>query len=416
MRQSNLFTKTLKENIKEEKSINAQLLVRAGFVDKLSTGIYTFLPLGFFVMKKIENIIREEMQKIGGVEVLMPVLQPKAPWKKTGRWKHKEMFKTKSFSGKDYGLGWTHEEIITPLLQKFISSYKELPKYIFQIQPKMRDELRAKSGLLRNIEFTMKDLYSFHIDQEDLDNYYDKVKGAYFKIFTRCGLKQKTYLTLASGDPFSKYSHEFQTITPAGEDTIYICQKCNLAINKEIKKENPSCPECKSRKFKEEKAVEVGNIFKLGTKYSQAFHFVFKDKKGKEKLVVMGCYGIGLGRLIGTIAEIYYDEKGIIWPKEVTPFSFHLIPVFSGKNNIDKKIKEACDKIYSKLSSRQKNKNNILYDDRQEESVGVKFTESDLIGIPKRIVISKKTLSKNCVELKERKNNKIKLIKINKLN
>lgn len=415
MRQSQIFTKTLKEVNKEEKSKNAKLLSRAGFIDKLSAGIYTYLPIGLLVIKKIENIIREEMERIGGVEILMPVLQPEEPWKKTGRWKEKEMFKTKSSSGKNYGLGWTHEEIITPLLKKFVCSYKDLPKYVFQIQPKMRDELRAKSGLLRNIEFIMKDLYSFHAKEEDLNNYYEKVKKAYFRIFNRCGLKQKTYLTLASGGPFSKYSHEFQTITPAGEDIIYICQKCKLAINKEIKKENPVCTNCKSKKFQKEKAIEVGNIFKLGTKYSKSFHFVFKDRDGKEKPVIMGCYGIGLGRLMGTIVEIYHDKNGILWPEEVAPFAYHLIPIFSGKSETDKKINNTCEKIYKNLSSGQNNKNSVFYDDRQSVSAGEKFADSDLIGIPKRIVVSEKTLAKNCVEIKKRRNNKITLIKINKL-
>lgn len=415
MRQTQLFTKTLKEKIKEEKSTNAQLLLRAGFIDKLSAGIYTFLPLGLRVLNKIENIVREEMNKIKGQEILMPSLHPKENWQKTKRWQKyagKEMFKLKNQKGKDYGLGWTHEEIVTPLIKKFAQSYKDFPLYIYQIQDKFRNELRVKSGLLRNIEFIMKDLYSFHTSQEDLDKYYEKVKKAYFRIFNHCGIGKKTYLTLASGGAFSKYSHEFQTITSAGEDTIYICQKCHLAINKEIKKENPVCPQCKSKKFQQKKAIEVGNIFKLGTKFTKAFNFFFKDRHGKEKTVIMGCYGIGIGRLMGTIVELYHDKKGIIWPEKIAPFSYHLIPVFSGKRNINRKIKEICKKIYSQLSG-QKIENSVLYDDRKKESTGIKFSESDLIGIPKRIVVSEKTLSKNCVEVKERKNNKIKLVKIN---
>lgn len=412
MRQSQIFTKTQKTDIKDEKSQNAKLLIRAGFVDKLTAGVYTFLPLGLLVLNKIANIIREEMAKIGGQEILMPALHPKEIWEKTKRWKVKEMFKTKSQTGKEYGLGWTHEEIITPLVKKFAFSYKDFPLYIYQIQDKFRDELRAKSGLLRGKEFIMKDLYSFHTSQRDLDKYYNKVKKAYFKIFERVGIKKYTYLTLASGGTFSKYSHEFQTITPAGEDTIYICKKCKLSINEEIKNEFPSCPQCKSENFEEKKAIEIGNIFKLGMKYSEAFNLTFRDKDGNEKVVIMGCYGIGLGRLMGTIAEVYHDENGIIWPKEIAPFYYHLIPIYSGKLNIDKKISQVAEKIYSG----QKFKNNILYDDRKNLSAGEKLIESDLIGLPLRIVVSEKTLQKSSIEIKERDKKKTKLIKIKEIN
>lgn len=295
MLQSELFTKTKREAPKDEEAINAQLLIRAGFVDKLMAGVYTFLPLGFLVLKKIENIIREEMVKIGGQEILMPALQPKANWQKTGRWETLDsLFQLKSrHLQTDYALGPTHEEVVSPLAKKFVFSYKDLPFYVFQIQNKFRDEIRAKSGLLRTREFLMKDLYSFHRDEKDLDKYYEKAIGAYQNIFEKVGLGNLTYLTFASGGSFSKYSHEFQTLTPAGEDTIYICEKCRVAVNEEIIKEQNSCPQCVNKKLKKEKAVEVGNIFKLKTKFSAPFDLKYKDEKGNEKEVIMGCYGVG---------------------------------------------------------------------------------------------------------------------------
>jgi len=409
MYQSQLFTKTQKEAPSNEESINAKLLIRAGFVDKLMAGVYSFLPLGFIVLEKIENIIREEMQRVGGQEVLLPALHPKENWAKTNRWQYDEMFKLKSRFNKDFGLGWTHEEIITPLVKKFVKSYKDLPVLVYQIQDKFRDELRVKSGLLRGVEFIMKDFYSFHRDENDLDNFYEKIKGSYFKIFKRCGLEKETFLTYASGGTFSKYSHEFQAITPAGEDTIYLCPKCKLAVNKEIiEEEEYRCPKCKSKDLEVKKSIEVGNIFKLKNKFSQPFDFTFIDKDGKTKQVIMGCYGIGVSRLMGVIVEVHHDEQGIIWPETVAPFKFHLIPVFSGKKNVDSKVYKIADKIY-KVG--QKEKTEILYDNREDKSAGEKFADADLIGIPYRIVVSEKTLSKKSVELRFRATKKISLIK-----
>jgi len=409
MWQSQLFTKIQKEVPKDEKSINAQLLIRAGFIDKLMAGVYSYLPLGFLVLKKIENIIREEMNKILGQEVLLPALHPQKNWLITNRWKHEEMFKLKNRSQKDFALGWTHEEIITPLVQKFVKSYKDLPLYLYQIQDKFRDELRTKSGLFRGVEFIMKDFYSFHRDEKDLDNYYEKVKRAYFKIFERCGLKKQTFLTLASGGTFSKYSHEFQTITPFGEDIIHLCLKCNLAINKEIiKEEKYQCPKCKNKKLEIKKAIEIGNIFKLKDKFTKAFNFSFRDKDDKEKLVLMGCYGIGLGRLMGAIVEIHHDKFGIIWPREVAPYQIHLIEIKSQKS----KLKDITEKIYRDLQIR---KIEVLYDDRIDRTPGEKFIEADLIGMPWRIVISERTLRKDSLEIKKRGEEKIKLLKIKDL-
>lgn len=418
MRQSQLFTKTIREAPRDEKSINAKLLIRGGFIRKLTAGVHTFLPLGLRVQKKLEEIVREEINLVGGQEILMPVLHPKKNWEITHRWQYPEMFKLKNRGSKDFSLGWTHEEIITPLAKEFINSYKDLPLYVYQIQDKFRDELRVKSGLLRGVEFVMKDLYSFHRNEKDLDSYYEKVKKAYFKIFKRCGLSGKTYLALASGGTFSKYSHEFQTMTPSGEDEIFLCEKCRLAVNREIiKQEKNQCPKCGNKRLLAKKAIEIGNIFKLKDKFSRAFNLTFVDKDKKEKIVLMGCYGIGLGRLMGAVTEIHNDEKGIIWPKEVAPFLVHLILINPpgsrrGKQEKNQKVKRAAEKLYQDL---QKEKIEVLYDDRFDKTPGEKFADSDLIGVPLRIVVSERTLVKNCAELKKRNEKKTKLVKINKL-
>ncbi|MBI4993872.1 prolyl-tRNA synthetase [Candidatus Wolfebacteria bacterium] len=401
MLQNELFTKTKREAPKDEEAINAQLLIRAGYVDKLMAGVYTFLPLGLRVFKKIENIIRKEMENLGGQEILMPSLHQKSNWETTGRWEtYDSLFRfTSHYSKIDYALGPTHEEVVSPLLGKFVLSYKDLPKYVFQIQNKFRDEKRAKSGLLRGREFFMKDLYSFHKDEADLDNYYEKVKKAYEKIFKAVGLGKLTYLTFASGGTFSKYSHEFQTLTQAGEDIIYICDKCHIAVNKEIIEEQSACPYCGNKNLRQDKAVEVGNIFKLKTKYSEPFNLRYKDEKGDLRDVIMGCYGIGLNRLMGTIVEIYNDKNGIIWPESVTPFKAHLLLLGQ------EKIKTQANKFYNNL---QKSGVEILYDDRKDASPGEKFKDADLIGIPYRLVISEKNKGK--IEIKKRNFNKVKLL------
>ena len=398
MKQSNLFTKTFKETPKDEVSLNAQLLIRGGFVDKLAAGIYTFLPLGLRVLNKIENIVREEMNNIDAQELLMPSLLPKDNWEKTGRWNVEEMYRIKD---ENLGLGWKHEEVITPLMKKNILSSKDLPKFVYQIQSKFRNEPRAKSGVLRGREFLMKDLYSFHNSEESLDEYYERVKKAYIKIYERCGLKEKTYLTLAGGGTFSSSSHEFQTITPAGEDIIYICKKCGMAINREVF--DKRC-ECGGKEFTEEKAVETGNIFKLGIKYSEIFDL--KDENGKH--LIMGCYGIGISRLVGAIVEVFNDSKGIIWPETVAPFSVHLISLDGG----DSEIKAKSDEIYSIL---QNSNLEVLYDNRDDKTAGEKLNDCDLMGIPLRVVVSKKTLEKESVEVKKRKEEKTELVKIKDL-
>ena len=408
MLQSKLFYKTIREKSANIESVSSDLLARAGFIDQLMAGVYTFLPLGHRVLKNIENIIRKNMIEADGQEILMPVLQPKENWLKTGRWNNLDiLFKINGSGDKEYAMGPTHEEIVSPLAKKNVISYRDLPIAVFQIQTKFRDELRAK-GILRTREFLMKDMYSFHTTQEDQDKYYEKMTKVYFNVFKELGIGKETYLTLASGGTFSKYSHEFQMVTEAGEDLIYICNKCKTAINKEIKAETPVCPTCSSDSFEEKKAVEVGNIFKLGTKYSLPFDLKYKDKDGTEKTVIMGCYGIGLSRAMGAVVEAHNDERGIIWPMSIAPFLAHIIELKSEK----KSVKNTAGKIYQDL---QKQGIQVLYDDRDDKSAGEKFAEADMMGIPYRIVISEKTLAKNSVELKERNKKDFKLVKIRQL-
>ncbi len=396
MKRSNYYLQTVATAPKDEQSVNAKLLVQAGFVNKLSAGIYSLLPLGFKVLKKIENIIRDEMEKVGGQELFLPSMHPAKNWEKTGRLtSYEDIYKLKE-GDREFVLGPTHEEVIVPLAKSFIRSYRDLPLALFQFQNKFRKELRAKSGLMRGREFLMKDLYSFHGNEKDLDVFYDKMTESYQNIFRRIGLSEKTFLTFASGGSFSRYSHEFQTLTEAGEDLIYICDKCNLAVNKEILDDlKHACPKCGNKNLREEKAVEVGNIFKLNTKYSAPFDLSFVDPKGEKKTVIMGCYGIGLQRLIGTLAEVFSDEKGLVWPKSVAPFQACLISLGVEK---DEKVNKTTESLYEDLT---KAGIEILYDDRAV-SPGEKFSDADLIGLPMRIVVSPKTLANNSIEIKAR--------------
>ncbi len=400
MKQSQLFTKTKKESPKDEVSLNAQLLIRAGFIDKVMAGVYTYLPLGLRVIKKIENIIREEMNAVGGQEIFMPSLQPKENWEQTGRWSTMDdLYKVKDASDREFALGGTHEEIVSPLVKKYIQSYRDLPFAVYQFQNKFRMELRSKSGILRGREFLMKDLYSFHLTEEDLDNYYTEVTNSYIRIFSRMGIGEQTYLTFASGGSFSKYSHEFQTLCEAGEDTIHICKKCRVAVNKEIINDVPACPGCGQKKLEEAKSIEVGNIFKLGTKYSAPFDLKVKDEKGNDVILTMGCYGIGLGRLMGTIVELFHDKGGIVWPEDVAPFKVHLIALDGAETE--------ADRLYDEMMGKG---GEVLYDDREGKTAGEKFAEADLIGLPIRLVLSKKTLAEESVELKKRNEKEARLV------
>jgi len=561
MRYSQLFGKAKLTAPHDAESVNAKLLTQAGFVDKLAAGVYTFLPLGLRVLHKVNSIIRDEMNKIGGQEILMPSLHPVEIWNATGRnvTMDEILYRTKGAGGKDFVFGPSHEETVTPLAAKFVCSHKDLPFAVYQVQTKFRNEARAKSGVLRGREFGMKDMYSFHKDQTDLDRYYEEVKQAYTRVYERCGMT--AFVVEASGGAFtSNLSHEFSIVTPAGEDTIIICKQCGIAQNLEIaegKVNNPvnpaekelpmrevpikrgisvadnakahhvpewkilktviykvdesylgvvirgdlqinenklmrylgkparaaspeelkalglvigfispvgeqrvkgglkhaaeinvnghliplsfiadhsirgvknfvtgankqdvdlvnvnlgqdfevadftdlvevksgfKCPKC-AGPLTEEKAIEAGNIFKLGTKYSKDCGLYFTDADGQRKLVVMGCYGIGTSRLVGTIAEASHDEKGLIWPKSVAPYHVHLLNV-----GFDPSVKKTAEKLYGKMI---KAGVEVLYDDR-DESAGKKFNDADLIGIPLRIVISERTLKEDAAEFKLR--------------
>ncbi len=397
MRQSKLFTKAKKEAPADEVAKNAKLLIRAGFVDKLQAGVYTYLPLGLRVLKKIENIIREEMNTAGGQEILMPSLQPKENWQTTGRWDTMDdLYKVSDTSGRENALGPTHEEIVVPLVKNFVSSYRDMPFSVYQFQNKFRMELRAKSGILRGREFMMKDMYSFHTSESDMMAFYEMMKGVYARVFERAGIGATTYLTFAAGGSFAKYSHEFQTVTPAGEDVIYICDKCHIAVNKEIiEDQNNECPKCANKDLRTETSVEVGNIFELKTKYSAPFNLSYKDEEGKEQTVVMGCYGIGLGRVLGTVVEVLGDDKGLVWPRAIAPFAVHLVELGSADDNA---VHTEAQKLYDELCAQGVE---VLWDDRDLRA-GEKFAESDLIGIPLRVVVSKKTLESGKFEIKNR--------------
>ena len=406
MRQTELVTRARKEIAKEETSINAQLLTRAGYIDRLMAGAYSFLPLGVRVLANIERIIREEMAAIGSQEVLMPALHPAENWRRTGRWDEVDiLFKLKGAGDRDLCLGPTHEEVVTPLLQTFIRSYRHLPTSVFQIQTKFRNEPRAKSGLLRGREFRMKDMYSFHADEADLDAYYERALQAYRTIFARVGLGACTYLTYASGGSFSKYSHEFQTLTPHGEDQVYLCGACRVAVNKEILKDlGAKCPCCGSPDLAPRQSIEVGNIFKLGTRFADAFGFTYQSEHSSGVRVYMGCYGIGSSRLLGAVVEVCHDEKGIIWPEAVAPFKVHLISLFK-----DRAAASAAEDLYQRLCAAGID---VLYDDRYSVSAGEKFAESDLIGIPLRVVVSPRTLQSGSIECKQRGAAEVRLVPI----
>ena len=401
MRYSKLFGKTIKDAPKDEISKNAKLLTRAGFVRKEVSGVYNYLPLGIRVLNKISNIVREEMNAIGGQELLLSALQNKESWKKTARWDSFDaLFKVTSVLENEYPLGPTHEEVVVPLVKQFVNSYKDLPLALYQIQTKFRDEKRAKSGILRGREFLMKDLYSFHTDEKDFEQYYEKAKKAYKKIFNRLGIEALE--THASGGAFSKISHEYQVITDAGEDEIIYCSGGDFAANAEVSpvKEGKQC-ELGHGPLKKAKSIEVGNIFPLKTKFSTAFDLKYKDKEGKEAFIIMGCYGIGITRLMGTIAEVYSDSKGLIWPKSAAPFDIHLVHIEDpGSESMALKTYETLTKAGI----------GVLWDDREDVSAGAKFADADLIGIPVRLVVSKRTGNK--VEYKERKYDKKELLNL----
>ncbi len=398
MKQSQLFTKTKKESPADEVSLNAELLIKAGFINKEMAGVYSYLPLGLRVINKIENIIREEMNAIGGQEVTLASLQEKATWEPTDQWDDKNVdiwFKTKLKNDTEVGLAWSHEAVLTKLMKEFISSYRDLPKYVYQFQTKFRNETRAKSGIMRTREFVMKDLYSFCKDEEEHNKFYEKAKEAYKTIFKRAGIGHLTYLTSASGGVFAKFSHEFQTITSTGEDTIYVDENKGIAINKEVYNDEVIESLGLSKEtLVENRSAEVGNIFTLNTRFSDALELVYQTESGDRKSVFMGSYGIGPARLMGTVVEVLSDSKGIIWPESIAPFKVHLLALGEDGN-----VHEEADKLYNNLIAQGVE---VLFDDRHDVNAGEKFADADLIGVPYRVVVSKRSLADGGYEIKKR--------------
>lgn len=398
MKQSQLFTKTKKESPADEVALNAELLIRAGFIHKEMAGVYSFLPLGLRVIKNIENIIREEMNGIGGVEMRTSIFQNKEVWEKSNRWDDDIIdvwFKTKLKNGTELGLSFTNEEAYVNILKQYISSYKDLPIYPYDFKSIFRNETRSKSGILRGREFYWKAMYSFSKDEKEHEEFYEKAKIVYKNIFQKVGIGHLTYMTFASGGSFSKFSHEFQTLTGAGEDTIYIDENKGIAINNEVYTDEViESLGLKKEDLIEKRAIEVGNIFSLGTKFSEPFDLKYKNENGEEVLTVMGCYGLGLTRLMGTVVEALSDDKGIIWPESIAPFKAHLLVLGEDEN-----VRNSANDLYSDLL---KNGIEVLFDDRHDVSAGEKFADSDLIGIPFRIVVSKRSLADGGFEIKKR--------------
>ncbi|MEF8847132.1 MAG: proline--tRNA ligase [Candidatus Paceibacterota bacterium] len=406
MKQSKLFSKTKKELSEDVEAASHKWLLKGDFIDQLSSGIYSFLPLGWRVHQKIENLIREEMNKIGAQEVFLPSLQPKQLWEETDRWGNMAppLFKLEDQHEREYALGSTHEEVITDLARKRIESYRDLPQAVFQIQNKFRNEVRATGGLLRTREFMMKDLYSFHATEKSLDNYYQKVKKAYFRIFDSCNLNAVA-VEAESGSIGGSKSEEFMIESPSGEDEVLICKNCNFGANTEKVGELNECPEC-GAELEHKNCIEEAHAFYLGDKYSSEMGATFTDKNGEEEPLLMGCYGIGVGRLMATIVEVSHDDKGIIWPMRVAPFQVHLLQLGD-----DKKVEKTAKKVTKSL---QEAGIEVLYDDR-DKSAGEKFADADLIGIPYRLVVSEKSLEEDSVEVKMRVEDETELISTGKI-
>ncbi len=403
MRQSQLFTKARREAPADEVAKNAQLLTRAGYIHKELAGVYSYLPLGLRTLNNIVQIIREEMDAIGGQELVMTALQDKELWSRTDRWDDKKVdnwFKTTFKTGGETGLGITHEEPLTRIMTEHIASYRDLPVYAYQFQNKFRNELRAKSGIMRGKEFMMKDLYSFSKDEAEHKAFYDKVRDAYTKAFLRLGLGEKTYVTFASGGIFSEFSEEFQTISDAGEDTIFVDEKKRVAVNKEVcTDESLTKLGLKREDLLEKKAIEVGNIFNLGTRFSEPLKLLYTDETGAKKPVWMGSYGIGPTRIMGVIVEVLGDEKGLVWPEAVAPFKYHLVSLGKEGDEITKEA-EALYEDFTKAGVE------VLYDDRDLRA-GEKFAESDLLGMPKRIVVGKDAVTSGEFEVVDRATGKM---------
>jgi len=411
MKRSQLFIKTRKDAPADETAKNAQLLIRAGFVHKEMAGVYVFMPLGLRVLENIKQVVREEMDAVGGQEVQMTVLQPKEIFEKTDRWddaKVDNWFKTKLVNGTELGMGLTHEEPIVDMLSDYLSSYKDLPVLVYQIQTKFRNELRAQAGLLRGREFTMKDMYSFARNQEEHEKVYEDVALVYTRVFDRLGIGDITYRTYADGGIFTeRFSDEYQMLSEIGEDTIYVDQERKLAVNKEvIDDKRLDDTDIDKTQLIEMKAIEVGNIFPLESKYTDALGVYYTDQEGNQQKIIAGCYGIGISRLMGALAEHFADDKGLVWPENVAPAQVYLARL--GEDN---EVVTAADELYDKLQSQGVE---VLYDDRDVRP-GEKFADADLMGIPYRVVVSVKTLEQDKVELKKRTEDQANLVSIDEL-
>lgn len=404
MKLSQNFTKTSKTSPADEVAKNAQLLIRAGFIHKEMAGVYAYTPLGLKVLEKIKNIIREEMNATGSQEVMMTTLQPRDIWEKTDRWSDEKVdnwFKTKLANGTELGVGLTHEEPIVDMVGQYINSYKDLPVSVYQIQNKFRNELRAKSGLMRGREFLMKDMYTFARNQEEHEQIYERAVEAYHRVYERLGLGEKTFRTYADGGIFTnRFSDEFQTLSPVGEDKIFVDFNKKIAINEEIMTpENLEKLGLKREDLVEQTSIEVGNTFHLESKYSDALDVYFTDENGEKKSVIMGCYGIGISRVMGAIAENFADEKGLVWPENIAPAKVYLV-------QIGEKSRELAEEIYSELMKRGVE---VIFDDRDARP-GQKFADAELMGIPYRVTVSDRLLESGEFEVVERKTGEVKML------
>ncbi len=407
MRISKNFTRTIKQAPADEVARNAQLLIRAGYVHKTMAGVYSYLPLGLKVVENIKQIVREEMNKIDSQELVMSTLQRKETWQETGRWSDELVdvwFKSKLQDGTDIGFGWTHEEPIVDLLRNYLKSYKDLPISVYQFQNKLRNELRAKSGIMRGREFVMKDMYSVHASKEDLDKYYNAAIEAYKRCYDRFGIGDETYVTFASGGAFTKFSHEFQTICDAGEDYIYLHRGKNIAVNEEVLDEAVKELGIDRSELERVKTAEVGNIFNFGTQKSEEMRLVFTDAEGVEQYAYMGSYGIGITRVMGVIVEKFADDKGLVWPENIAPAKVYLVQIGS-------QSRTTADELYQKLQSAGIE---TIYDDRDERP-GVKFADAELLGIPYRVTVSDRLLDDGKWEVSTRQTGEQRLLTADEL-
>ena len=407
MRLSKNFTRTIKQAPADEVARNAQLLIRAGYVHKTMAGVYSYLPLGLKVVENIKQIVREEMNKIDSQELVMSTLQSKELWQETGRWSDELVdvwFKSHLQDGTEVGFGWTHEEPIVDLLRNYLKSYKDLPISVYQFQNKLRNELRAKSGIMRGREFVMKDMYSVHASKEDLDNYYNAAIEAYKRCYDRFGIGDETYVTFASGGAFTKFSHEFQTICDAGEDYIYLHRGKNIAVNEEVLDEAVKELGIDRSELERVKTAEVGNIFNFGTQKSEEMRLVFTDAEGVEQYAYMGSYGIGITRVMGVIVEKFADDKGLVWPENIAPAKVYLVQIGS-------QSRATADELYQKLQSAGVE---IIYDDRDERP-GVKFADAELLGIPYRMTVSDRLLDGGKWEVSTRQTGEQRLLTADEL-